>query len=175
LQGAVTQFFKNGIMYEWICEDSNDCNYDQQSFKAYLSRWMAATTKVASWTADTIMPLLRSSAEAAAKQCSGTGDYEHMCGLRWQDQGTWDGTSGVGEQMAAMEIFQSNLVHLTAGPLTPDTGATSKSEPSAGNPDSTGTAPPLSPITTGDKAGAVILTLLVISGTLVGTWWLVKN
>lgn len=63
-------FYSNQTMYEVACEPSHNCNIDQQTFKAYLSRWMAASTKVAPWTADTIMPLLAASAQAAAKSVS---------------------------------------------------------------------------------------------------------
>lgn len=38
-------FFQGQIMYEVACEPGNTCNIDQQSFKAYLARWMAATTR----------------------------------------------------------------------------------------------------------------------------------
>lgn len=67
LTSATTNFFKDTIMVEVACEQSRNCNIDQQTFKAYLSRWMAATVKVAPWSHDTIMPLIRSSATAAAK------------------------------------------------------------------------------------------------------------
>lgn len=54
-------------MIEVACEQGANCNIDQQTFKAYLSRWMAASVKVAPWTHDKIMPLIRQSALAAAK------------------------------------------------------------------------------------------------------------
>ena len=57
-------------MLESACEPSENCNIDQQTFKAYLSRWMAASVKVAPWTKDIVMPLLASSAMAAARSVS---------------------------------------------------------------------------------------------------------
>lgn len=57
-------------MQEVTCEPSRNCNIDQQTFKAYLSRWMAASVKVAPFTHDKIMPLIAASAEAAAKSVS---------------------------------------------------------------------------------------------------------
>lgn len=63
-------FEQTGIMRESACEPSENCNIDQQTFKAYLSRWMAASVKVAPWTHDVVMPLLASSARAAALSVS---------------------------------------------------------------------------------------------------------
>lgn len=74
LDAASKNFFNGTIMIEVACEATKLCNIDQQTFKAYLSRWMAATVKVAPWTHDTIMPLLRSSAEAAARSVSSEHD-----------------------------------------------------------------------------------------------------
>lgn len=70
LDSAMTTFFNETIMTEVTCERTMNCNIDQQTFKAYLSRWMAASVKVAPWTHDTIMPLLASSAQAAARTVS---------------------------------------------------------------------------------------------------------
>ena len=70
MEGIVPIFFKNQTMIEIACEPGANCNIDQQTFKAYLARWMAASVKVAPWTHDTIMPLIRTSALAAAKSVS---------------------------------------------------------------------------------------------------------
>lgn len=120
---------RKDIMFEAACElnpssSQDGCNVDQRSFKAYLSRWMAATTLLAPWTADTIMPYLRSSALAATQSCSGGTDGV-TCGQRWWGQG-WDGGYGVGEQMSALEVIQSNLISRVRGPLSGLTGGTSK-------------------------------------------------
>jgi mannan endo-1,6-alpha-mannosidase len=79
------------------------------SFKAYLSRWMAASTKVAPWLYDDIKPYLAASAQAAALSCTG-GDDGTTCGTRWWNNGVWDGATGVGQQMSALEVIQSNLI-----------------------------------------------------------------
>lgn len=83
-------FFSNNVMKEVACEDNGKCDVDQRSFKAYLSRWMAATTKVAPFTAATLLPLLSASAQAAIKTCN-AGTDGNQCGLRWT-QGTNDGS-----------------------------------------------------------------------------------
>lgn len=171
LNGTAVFFTTNdrNIMTEVACEPVNLCDLDQQSFKAYLSRWMAATTKWAPWTSTTIMPLLNASAIAAAKQCTG-GDNGQMCGLRWTDNGKWDGSTGVGQQMAAMEVTLANMITSVTAPVTNSTGGTSQGDPNAGGNDIGRTQPlsTLGPISTGDRVGAGILTALVLAGVISG-------
>jgi mannan endo-1,6-alpha-mannosidase len=162
-------FFENNIMKEVACEDNGKCDVDQRSFKAYLARWMAATTKVAPWTAETIMPYLAASAKGAASSCVAGAD-QNQCGLKWT-VGSNDGSLGVGEQMSALEVIQSNLIATVAGPVTNSSGGTSKGNNAAGsnsndNPSSFNT------ITGGDKAGAGILTTLILIALFGGAWWM---
>lgn len=158
------------VMIEIACEGVELCNLDEQSFKAYLSRWMAATTKWAPWTYDRIKPLLQNSAEAAATQCTG-GDNGRMCGLKWaNNSGAWDGTTGVGPQMAAMEVVLANMIQEAEAPVTNTTGGTSVGDPSSGGSDIGRTDPVgsivFAPVTAADKAGAIILTIIIGSGVL---------
>jgi mannan endo-1,6-alpha-mannosidase len=156
-------------MTEVACEVNNNCDTDQQSFKGYLARWMAATTLVAPFTAQTIMPLLKSSAQAAVATCTG-GASGNSCGLKWTT-GNYDGMTGVGETMAALEVVQSNLVGLVAGPVTLNSGGTSQQNPDAGaNPGAS--EPALQQITGADKAGAGILTTIVLLSMVGGSWWM---
>lgn len=95
------QEYGGNIMTEFQCEPNGaqgNCNNDQSSFKAYLSRWLAVTSLLVPDTATQIMPKLQASAEAAAKQCIG-GTTGQKCGRRWYSNGVWDGTSGVGQQV----------------------------------------------------------------------------
>jgi len=160
------------VMTEVACEANKKCNVDQKSFKAYLSRWMAATTKVAPWTRELIMPKLKASAQAAAKQCSGGTDGV-TCGMKWFTNGVWDGNSGVGEQMSALEVVQSQLIDYVAGPVTKRTGGTSKGNPNAGS-HSNDNPLALDAIQTGDKVGAGFLTTIVLILILFGAWWMVS-
>ncbi|KAH8730431.1 mannan endo-1,6-alpha-mannosidase DCW1 precursor [Phaeosphaeriaceae sp. PMI808] len=164
-------FFIDNVMSEVACENNGKCDTDQRSFKAYLARWMGYTAIVAPWTREFIDPLLKASAQAAAKQCN-SGPDQKQCGLRWLDNGKNDGSFGVGEQMAALEIVQSLLYPAAPGPATLKAGGTSASNPDAGA-NVPNTPITFNSITTGDKAGASILTLLVLVGILVGAWWMV--
>ena len=117
------------------------------------------------------MTRLRGSAIAAAKQCTG-GERGITCGTRWYEDG-WDGTYGVGQQMNALEVFQSNLEDLSNA-----TGGTSRGNPAAGTgPDGGsgggggGGPNSIQPITTGDRAGAGILTAMVVVFVLGGAWY----
>jgi mannan endo-1,6-alpha-mannosidase len=170
---ATDVFFQNGIMYEVACETNNKCDNDQLSFKAYLSRWMAATTKVAPWTYNKIIGRLRTSATAAALQCSG-GDNGRTCGLKWTDNATWDGTNGVGQEMSALEVIQSNLIQQVQAPFTNTTGGTSKGNPGAGSGSTTSPTEDTTVITTGDRVGAGFLTTGVIAGVIGGAWWIIS-
>ena len=161
-------------MVEIACEPTVTCNYDQPSFKAFLSRWMAATTQIAPFTANSLLPKLKTSAQGAAGQC--VGESGSTCGRQWYST-TWDGKTGPGEQMSAMSAIQANLITKVAGPVSANTGGTSKSDPSAGgggdNPDSVTVNPSDSyTITTGDKAGAGILTALVLTSLVGMIFWI---
>ncbi|KAI0189482.1 glycosyl hydrolase family 76-domain-containing protein [Astrocystis sublimbata] len=142
------------VMIEVACESVNLCDTDQQSFKAYLSRWMAATTKWAPWTFDRVKKLLRNSAKAAVKQCTG-GDNGRI--------GTAARASG--QQMAAMEVVLANMIQQAKPPVTDVSGGTSPGDPTAGSQDRGHPDPlgrPLRPIKTGDRAGAAMVTLIVV-------------
>jgi mannan endo-1,6-alpha-mannosidase len=132
------------------------------SFKSYLTRWLASVTLIAPYTYPLIMPYLRASAAAAALQCNG-GDTGRVCGLSWSQGTTWDGTNGVGQQMAAMSVMFVNLLALEtiAPPLTNITGGTSVGNPDAGS-DSVANPEALKPATQADRVGAGIITALLL-------------
>jgi mannan endo-1,6-alpha-mannosidase len=160
-------FFPNGVMKEVACEDNNKCDVDQRSFKAYLSRWTAATIKLAPWTREILKPLIQSSAKNAIATCSGGADQQ-QCGLRW-GTATFDGSVGVGEQMAVLEIMQSTLIDQVAGPKSATTGGTSKGDPSAGG---SKTKIEYDVVTTGDKVGAAIVTIAILAFMFGGSLWM---
>ncbi|OJD09880.1 hypothetical protein AJ78_08883 [Emergomyces pasteurianus Ep9510] len=167
-------FESTNIMVEVACERKGNCKVDQLSFKSYLSRWMAATTQVAPFTTDQIMPKLRASAVGAAKACGG-GPDGNLCSLKWTT-GRFEGESGVGQQMAALEVVQSNLIKGRPPPVTNRTGGTSKGDPSAGYqkgitlPDSV-----TREITAADKAGAGILTIVIVAVIVATPYWLLSS
>jgi mannan endo-1,6-alpha-mannosidase len=111
LIGAASSFFQSNILVE-KCETDNSCDTDQLSFKAYLARWMAATAIMVPSTQGAITPLLAASATGAGAACDGPNT---QCGMRWTID-KWDGTQGVGQQLAALEVVHGLLYQSAAAP-----------------------------------------------------------
>lgn len=172
LEATFRVFFPNDTAYEVACEPKLTCTTDMFSFKAYLLRWLASVTKVAPYTYDLILPKLRASAIAAAKQCSG-GENGRTCGLSWTS-GQWDGTMGVGQEMGAMSAIFVNLLPLKAvkPPVTNSTGGTSVGNPSAGTKAPMEVNPNSDPATKADKVGAGILTTVILLAACVMFGWM---
>jgi len=155
-----------------ICEATNQCDTDQLSFKAYLSRWMAITSQMAPWAYDIIHPLLVSSATAAAAECNGapTGT---SCGGKWYLNGTNDGTNGVGQQMAALEVILGTTIKTIPPPVTNSTGGTSVGNPTAGfNASSQVPGAIVPPASNPDRAGAWVLTTAILCFGVWGIWFM---
>jgi mannan endo-1,6-alpha-mannosidase len=173
--------FQNGIMIEPPCETGGFCDIDQQSFKGYLARWLAATTQMAPFTFNTIMPLLQSTAKAAAQQCVGTpaaaafkGVAGTACGFSWTKTPAFDGLVGVGEQSNALAAVMYNLAkNTTVAAVTADTGGTSVGDVNAGVP-STTMFRGLSPITTADRVAAGFLTTGIALSVFGGCFFIMK-
>lgn len=165
--------FKNKVMYESACQPSNKCKNDQRCFKGIFSRFLGLTSQLIPDMADDIMEYLSTSAQAAAKSCSG-GEDGHTCGLNWNDQ-KYDNQFGLGEQMSALEVIQNTRAPQSKAPLTHDTGGTSKGSKNAGSDsdDKAMTKNKLK-ISTKDRAGAGILTVLVVSMMCVCAFWMLK-
>lgn len=172
LNATTSAFFTDSVMYERACEPVDTCQVDQRGFKGYTARWMAASTQMAPFTYDLIMPLLRTSAEAAAETCTGGSDGS-SCGQKWVTR-KWEGEEDVGLQMAALEVIQSNLITRVDFPVTDEHGGTSQGNPGGGTPHSEPKPASLTmSITTKDKAGAGVLTGAVGLLIIGSTGWLV--
>ncbi|CZT04563.1 probable mannan endo-1,6-alpha-mannosidase DCW1 precursor [Rhynchosporium agropyri] len=165
---ASKSFFINDVMYE-PCEPVGRCNVDQRSFKCYFTRELAATAELAPWTHDNIMKEIEVSAMAAVKTCT-AGNSGTNCGLKWTT-GTNDGSLGVGEQMAVLEIIQSNLVDQAPGWKSDVKGTgRSKGDANAGQGSKTDSSQLAQVrITSADRVGAGILTAIVICGVIGGS------
>lgn len=176
---TLNNFYKNGIMYEQPCEEVNLCNIDQQSFKGYLTRWLAGVTQMAPQTFNTIMPLLRNSATAAAKACTGSpasgfsGVPGTACGFKWTTGG-FDGLVGVGEQMNALGAIMYTLVSRVAAPFTAENGGTSKGDNNAGQEQAPVVKIEYRPITVGDRVAAGFLTTAIALSVIGGGIFVVK-
>lgn len=187
VQGLTNQtiniFFADGPAIERSCEvpERISCTTDMKSFKGYLHRWMASTAQLAPFVHDQIMDALRISTRAAINSCTdgvdnGNGVTTATCGFRWTT-GEFDGDTGVGEQMNVLGALTSLLFDLQrndlGGPVTNSTGGTSVGDPNAGDePDYMKPHPPAEP---GDKAGAAIITVLMLATMLGVLSWMNSN
>lgn len=106
------------IMYEHACEQVDKCNTDMLSFKGYLSRFAYASTLMVPSILPTVNELFQVSAAAAAKACSG-GDKGTTCGQKWY-VGGYDGHTGLGQEMCALETIQGLLVAESTPPFSKD-------------------------------------------------------
>ena len=95
-------------MTETACEPEETCRYDQFAYKALASQFIGATVQKAPFIADYWNPKLQASAKGAAQQCSGGTDGT-TCGFKWTDD-KYDGSSGVGQQLGAMNVLVANLM-----------------------------------------------------------------
>ncbi|KAI9651304.1 hypothetical protein NHQ30_001342 [Ciborinia camelliae] len=130
LKASANFFTPEDIMHEIACESVNTCNNDQYSFKAYLSRFMWATTQMAPFTMNTISTYLTKSASAAASICTGDAN---ACGTKWY-VGSFDGTVGPGQQMGALEVIQGLLISSAAPPITKGETLVQSASPSVSAP-----------------------------------------
>ncbi|KAM0705486.1 hypothetical protein Q7P35_006845 [Cladosporium inversicolor] len=170
----------NGTLTEIACAPSNNCNIDQLAFRAILARALAQsralitslpTTAVATnkssianitsaaqsqseaAAADlhaSIDFILRESAKGAAAQCSG-GENGTTCGSNWSSS-EWDGTSGLGQDLSALNVIVANLqggkrLATATGSATEAGGNATSTATDGSNGSATGTG-------TGSGAGA---------------------
>lgn len=169
LDRTLKVFFPDGIAYEIACETHRTCTTDMLSFKGYVARWLSTMTKMAPYTAPKVRPILKTSAAAAVKQCTG-GTTGRACGFSWSS-GTFDGQVGAGQTMNVLAAVSSLLIDNVAPPLTAKTGGTSKPDFVAGTGGDTINVP-MREMTTADRAGAGILTVLILVGGSATFWWM---
>jgi mannan endo-1,6-alpha-mannosidase len=161
-----------GVLYEKDCEQQKQCDLNEQSFKGFCARSMTAASKMAPYIWDTVSPVLQASAQAAVSVCTGTsssfpGTQGQACGFSWLTKSTFDGSTGVGQQMNALDSVMYLLAPSVGAPVTDNSGGTSTGNAAAGNtnPDKTAQeSEGLTTITTADRVGAAFVTILMISG-----------
>ncbi|XXG94373.1 hypothetical protein Hte_000628 [Hypoxylon texense] len=164
------------IMFEHACEPYEVCNTDMKSFKGYLSRFMWATTRMMPATLPRVQTLLNASAIAAAKACSG-GQNGTVCGQKWY-VGGFDGVSGLGQQMTALETVQGLLAQeatppFKAGEIKHVKGTDSPAEDSSSttDPAAMSATPTPTPTRRSNSAGSIFIdwrwAMLALSSVLV--------
>ncbi|KAK6086272.1 glycosyl hydrolase family 76 [Seiridium cupressi] len=167
LEGLVTQtlayFAPDGFLVEPSWEFSDTCDTDMISFKGHVHRWLASASQLATFTAPLILPVLRTSTQAAVDHCT-AGDNGRMCTFSWAPSAQ-KGPTGACQQMNVLGALSSSLVVEAKAPVTNTTGGTSIGDANAGS-----ARLPLHPylhtIDTGDRVGAAFVTVGLALGTL---------
>ncbi|KAF7556769.1 hypothetical protein G7046_g6214 [Stylonectria norvegica] len=154
-------FFPHDIAVEVACENVKTCTTDMLSFKGYIHRWMSTVTRIAPFSAPLILPVLQKSTQAAITQCTG-GATGRECGFRWAS-GAFDDNTGAGQTMNVLAAVSSLLMEHSDPPVTSKSGGTSAGNPNAGSGGGDDFQKHDKPIGTGDKAGAGILTFIVLA------------
>jgi len=145
LGATLSTFFPNNIAYEVACEGLGNCITDMRSFKGFVHRWLSVAAQVAPFTADKILPVLRQSAAAGAKQCT-LGKDGRACGFRWSGGGgSSDDTTGAGEQMNVLGAVSSLLITEAKAPVK---GSADGGAGPAGNATGPGGSAPTKPSST---------------------------
>ncbi|KAI8630210.1 glycoside hydrolase family 76 protein [Xylariaceae sp. FL1651] len=158
---TIDVFFPDGVATEVACEPSK-CSTDMTFFKSSLHRSLASTMKVAPYTAEIILPVLKSSTVAAAQSCTG-GDNGRMCGLVWSDK--FDGVVGAGSQISVLSALLSLLPAETTAaiPSNSNNGNTTSSTPSGSSPTTSQSTVP------GSSAVQVGISFLMLMGSMLLT------
>lgn len=161
------------ILSDITCEPVDKCNRNEILFKAFYSTWLAFMSTIVPDTLQLVLPRLQTSATAAAKTCTGGSDGT-LCGIAWYTQ-TFD-TPGLEQEVAVLGGLTAAMVNFDQRPpFTAHTGGKSIGNPAAGTNSTTGAPPVLESITTGDRAGAGVLTVIFVAGWSTGLWWMVKG
>jgi mannan endo-1,6-alpha-mannosidase len=151
------------------CEDGKTCTTDMKSFKGYVARWMSTMTQIAPFTAAKVLPILKNSATQGLKTCTGGADGR-QCGFSWVN-GTFDGSMGAGQTMNVLGAVSSLLIGHSNVPVTNNTGGNSTGDYNAGL-NGNSLLNNQTPITTADRAGAGILTALILGSALATFSWM---
>jgi mannan endo-1,6-alpha-mannosidase len=90
---------------------------------------------------------------------------------------TWDGTTGVGQQMSALEVIQANLITQAKPIVSNSTGGTSVGNPNAGSGSAESMADLMAevPVTEAGKAAAAALTVAMVSSVIGSTFLMISE
>lgn len=157
-----------------MCETIGTCNNDMKSYKSDLVSELAWSAKVAPFGAATIAPALLSAAQAAMSVCNCGSPGQ--CSFKWTQTGVCDNFYGLGQQINALRVLMTQADKFADGPTNEKIGGPNiskgKADAGAGGSQDPNAAI-TTPVTTGDKAGAGILTTLVVIGIIGGAIWMV--
>ncbi|PYI11468.1 hypothetical protein BO78DRAFT_425948 [Aspergillus sclerotiicarbonarius CBS 121057] len=161
LNTTLSMFVDDGVIVERGLNENPDLGWagdmvsddDEYALKGLLASCLAVTTRLLPETIDRIEPLLRSTAKAVAKQCSGTSNGT-VCGSDWTDS-TYDQNPNFFSSMSAVNAFTANLM-MEQNSASASTNGSSTNGTSSGTGDGTGSGGSSSGLSGGDIAGIVV-------------------
>lgn len=170
---SLSVFFPKGVAFEYACEGVGSCNVDMRSFKGYLHRWVSQATVLAPHLRARVMAVFEGSARAGVAACD-RGPNGRLCGFEWAGATTPSPkqTSAV-HQMNVLGALTGLLMRDAAPPVTNATGGSSRGNAGGGN--ALPSLRAMKPITAADRAGAGILTTLVLAGFVGSCVWMSLN
>ncbi|RYP25216.1 hypothetical protein DL765_000097 [Monosporascus sp. GIB2] len=158
-------FFPDGVAVEVACEKSGMCNTDMKFFKGYLHRALGSTARLLPDTADKILPVLMTSAKAAASTCTG-GEGGRMCGFAWA-AGRFDEASA-GAQTSVLSALVSVLTQTKGSAPGGSSNSSSNNNDSNGDSGAATDQPPPVGLGTRGNVNLGIVLGAVIVGAAVG-------
>ena len=190
------QWSTDSVLYEPACMSLGPsgrltCTTDQRCFKAVFAQLIGNTMRILPAARDLMWSRMSTTAQAASFSCDGGRDG-FTCGLNWTHSG-FDGNSGLGEQISALAAFNAILApdksQIYRAADLPDLYKPSNSSGGDGQVESSQgavygygeagtnstkniTARRLD-LDTGDKAGAGVLTAVVVLFLIGSSAWLV--
>lgn len=157
----------NGIISDQVCEASDQCYKDANDplFKGLTISWLMDIALIIPDLKATILPHIQTTALGAAKACS--GESKNACGGRFYT--AYDNQASMENQISGVEVISAamlNFLKSDAVPVNVKSGGNSSSSAKPGGGDTDASLPVYKAITTGDKAGAGILTVIFVTGLL---------
>ncbi|OJJ77541.1 hypothetical protein ASPBRDRAFT_50411 [Aspergillus brasiliensis CBS 101740] len=157
LDTIMSLFVEDGVIQERGMSMNPDAGFSSTSIdddnayalKGLLASCLAVVTRLMPETVDTIEPLLRSTAEAVAKQCSGMSNGT-VCGSDWT-KSAYDKDPNFFSSMSAVNAFTANLLMARSSNSSSTTGTTSN-----GTSTDTGSGGSSGGLSGGDIAGIVV-------------------
>ncbi|KAJ4155193.1 hypothetical protein LMH87_000450 [Akanthomyces muscarius] len=135
LEHALKVFFEDGAAVEVACESFGRCTSDMLFLKGIFVQMLASAAQVAPYIADTVLPVLQKSAEAAVKSCAGPDD---ACGFEWTS-GEFDDKANAGTECNVLSSVAPLLAKAGDAPYTAKTGGISSGSTSGGSSGTTTT------------------------------------
>lgn len=113
MEASLDNFFPAGIPFEPDCEIHSQCDPDEIGWRGVNVRSLAVVSKLAPFTAETVLDVLRTTAKAAAESCVGG-----KCGTYWDVLGDEEEERGdLLRQMNALSAISNLLIEEAAAPV----------------------------------------------------------